>query len=275
MTKKANSNIGKILLRGAFLRVASDLSGGTPLESIKCRVAVTTDGPIAAARKIIREGGIKALWAGSESRAFEGALMGAIFMLGSTVTKKQVISLGGSPIVASLAGGLVGGVSQSIVMTPAGLIFTSLNINRKRPGYENDTAISVVRRVVREKGIRGMFYGIGAMASRQATNWASRSCLTEIARSRLKLTQYGLLGEIGSGVLGGVGSCWNTPIETARVMVQADVSSGHPPRSMLYYWKKVVDERGISGLYRGVTPRGLQAVWQTIFMVVVPNILGV
>ncbi len=237
-------------------------------------MAVTGDGPIAATRKIIQEGGIRALWAGSESRAFEGALMGAIFMLGSTVTKKQVMSMGGSPIMASLAGGLVGGVSQSIVMTPAGLIFTSLNLNRKIPGYENDTAISVARRVVREKGIRGMFYGLGAMASRQATNWASRSCFTDIARRRLKLTQYGMLGEIGSGVIGGVCSCWNTPVETARVMVQADVSAGRPPRSMTYYWKKVVDERGYSGLYRGVTPRAVQAIWQTIFMVVVPNILG-
>lgn len=36
----AGSNLAKNLVRGAFLRIASDLSGGTPLETLKCRVTV-------------------------------------------------------------------------------------------------------------------------------------------------------------------------------------------------------------------------------------------
>jgi len=39
--------------------------------------------------------------------------------------------------------------------------------------------------------------------------------------------------------------------------------------NFLYYWK------GVRGLFRGVTPRGIQAIWQTVFMVALPNILGV
>jgi hypothetical protein len=35
-----------------------------------------------------------------------------------------------------------------------------------------------------------------------------------------------------------------------------------------------VDKQGHAGLFRGVTPRAIQAVWQTVFMVVVPNMLG-
>lgn len=41
-------------------------------------------------------------------------------------------------------------------------------------------------------------------ALRQATNWASRAGLTEIARTTLGMSQWGVLGEIGSGILGGV-----------------------------------------------------------------------
>jgi phage shock protein PspC (stress-responsive transcriptional regulator) len=176
--------------------------------------------------------------------------------------------------MAALAGGLVGGVAQSIVMTPASMIFTSLNMNKNEPGFEKDNAITVTRRIVKEKGILGMYAGISPMALRQATNWASRSCFTEIARTTLKMSQYGTLGEIGSGVIGGLGSCWNTPIETIRVLMTADAGAGRQPKTFIGYWDDIVEKQGYAGLFRGVTPRGIQAIWQTVFMVVVPNMLG-
>jgi hypothetical protein len=119
-TQPVASSIGKNLLRGALLRIASDLSGGTPLESIKCRATVSKDNMFEAYRHIIQESGILGLWSGTPSRTVEGALLGALFILGSTVTKKQVIKMGGSPLLAALAGGTVGGIAQAFVMTPAG-----------------------------------------------------------------------------------------------------------------------------------------------------------
>jgi len=269
------SGLAKNLLRGAFLRIASDLSGGTPLESIKCRVTVTGDNMVAAYRNICNDDGFFGLWSGTPSRTVEGALLGALFILGSTFTKKKVLAMGGSKTVAALAAGTVGGIAQAVVMTPAGMIFTSLNVNRGKKGYENDNAITVAKRIINEKGIMGMFYGGGPMCLRQASNWASRSCLTEIARTTLHMSNYGMLGEIGSGIVGGIGSCWNTPIETIRVVMQRDVSMGKRTKSFGGYWGEIVHEKGYPGLFRGVTPRGIQAIWQTVFMVVVPNVMGI
>ena len=45
------------------------------MESIKCRVTATLDGPIEATKHILEEGGIPALWAGTPSRTVEGKLM--------------------------------------------------------------------------------------------------------------------------------------------------------------------------------------------------------
>ena len=109
---KARSNaqpamnpIARNLLRGAFLRVASDLTGGTPLENIKTRVATTTLSPVKAARDIVKgNNGILNLWSGTPSRIIEGAMLGAVFMVGSTAAKKQVLGMGGSKTVAALAG---------------------------------------------------------------------------------------------------------------------------------------------------------------------------
>jgi Mitochondrial carrier protein len=184
-------------------------------------------------------------------------------------------ALGASPVLCSLGGGLVGGVAQSIVMTPAGMIFTSLNVNRGKKGYENDNAVTVTKRILKEKGIIGMYYGVTPMALRQASNWATRAGLTEVVRTTFQLTKYGAMGEIASGAIGGVGSLWNTPIETIRVLIARDVSMGVPTKSFGKYWSDMVEEQGYPGLFRGVTPRGIQAIWQTVFMVVVPNMMGI
>jgi hypothetical protein len=59
-------------VRGAFLRIASDISGGTPLESIKCRVTATYDNTPEAYHNICAESGFLGLWSGTPSRTIEG-----------------------------------------------------------------------------------------------------------------------------------------------------------------------------------------------------------
>ena len=229
----------------------------------------------AASNIVTNGGGILALWSGSSSRCVEGALVGAVFMLGSTLTKQRLKNLGVSPTLTALGGGLVGGICQAFVMTPAGMVFTSLNVQRTA-GNHNDNAWTTTRRIVRDHGgWTGMYSGFTPMAIRQASNWASRAGLTEVARSYLGLQRFGILGEIGSGILGGVGSCWNTPIETVRVLTQRDISVGNPTKSITGYWREIYQRDGPTGLFRGVSPRALQAVWQTCFLVVVPNIMGI
>ena len=149
-----------------------------------------------AYHNIVNKGGFGALWSGTPSRTVEGALLGAFFILGSTAAKKQVLAMGGGNNLAALAGGTVGGVMQAVVMTPAGMIFTSLNVNQGKKGYENDNAITVAKRIIKEKGVKGLFYGGGPMCLRQASNWSSRSLFTEIARTNLKMSQYGIIGEV-------------------------------------------------------------------------------
>jgi hypothetical protein len=279
------SGVARTLARGAFLRIASDLTGGTPFESVKTRVTTTAEGPLEAYRNIVSaDSGVLALWAGTPSRMVEGALVGAVFMLASSLTKSRLRTLGAPPTAAALAGGLVGGVAQAVVMTPAGMIFTSLNYSRssgsgsrgrKRPGQEPETAWSVASRIVREEGVGGLYAGSGPMCLRQASNWASRAGLTEAARTALGLSRLGVAGEVASGVVGGLGSCWNTPIESVRILSQRDVSLGRPPKSISGYWSEMIESEGYPGLFRGVTPRALQSIWQTIFMVVVPNLMGI
>ena len=65
------------------------------------------------------------------------------------------------------------------------------------------------------------------------------------------MSEYGIWGEIGSGVIGGIGSCWNTPIETIRVFMQRDISMGKEKKTFGQYWVDTVEEQGYPGLFRG------------------------
>lgn len=266
------------LLRGAVLKVASDLTGGTPLENIKCRVTITPNlNAIQSCREICHQpGGVGNLWTGTKSRTIEGAVQGAIFLCASVATKKYVFAMGGSHNAAAFVAGVVGGVAQAVFLTPSTMAFTSLNVNKNKPGYEHDNEFTVAVRIYKEKGLRGLFVGADAMAARQASTWASRTLFTELCRTNLQLVpKYGLMGEIGSGIIGGLTSCWNTPIETVRVLMHRDMSCGVPAKSFGGYIRQEMEAGGIPGLFRGVVPRALQAVWQTVFMVVVPNILNI
>ena len=156
------------------------MSGGTPFESIKCRVTTTNDNMVQAYTHIVTQNkkrGVLNLWTGTPSRTVEGALLGALFMLGSAVTKKRVLAMGGSPTMAALMAGTVGGILQATVMTPAGMIFTSLNVNGNTPGYENDNAMTVARRIIKKKGVKGMYFGGGPMCLRQGESLSLKSWL--------------------------------------------------------------------------------------------------
>jgi hypothetical protein len=68
---------------------------------------------------------------------------------------------------------------------------------------------------------------------------------------------------------------WNTPIEVVRVRKQRDVEQGREGgKSYERYFRDIYENEGWEGLYRGVGPRCLQAVWQTNWMVVAPGVLG-
>ena len=70
-----NCGIATNLARGALLRILSDLSGGTPLESIKCRVTVTKDNMFQACKSIIDEGSFWSLWQGTHLTFSDSALV--------------------------------------------------------------------------------------------------------------------------------------------------------------------------------------------------------
>lgn len=70
-----------------------------------------------------------------------------------------------------------------------------------------------------------------------------------------------------AGCAAGALACWNHPFEVARIQMQAASVSGEKSLSMMGVFKLVVKEQGPKGLFKGVFPRVLLGIWQTLFMV--------
>ena len=58
-----------------------------------------------------------------------------------------------------------------------------------------------------------------------------------------------------------------------RIEAQAQGAKGQKAMNMIETTKLIVKESGISGLFRGITPRVGLCIWQTYFMVSIPYIL--
>jgi hypothetical protein len=209
------------------------------------------------------------LYSGLGNRVFEGSLMGGSYLVASRIAKASLLkTLPNTPkLTALLVGGIAGGLAQSVIMTPCNRVLTHTH-------DQKESTVKAIKSIYKKAGFQGYYAGFGAVCARQITNWGSRTTFTELARTTLGLSQYGLAGEVASGIVAGVAACWNTPLETLRVSRQVDASNGRVDRSYGDYVKESIAKGGVGDLFKGVRPRCLQSVWQTVWMVVVPNVMG-
>lgn len=286
------------MARGSFLKCLADLTGGLPLEVWKSSVVLErissrgSDCPppsssLSIAKAIVRERGVLALWSGLSPRMVEGIFSGGV-LLAAKEGLRTVLTNHASPMLAKSIGvtippsvvgfvsGAGGGCAQSLVMGPTSLVVTAC-VSAINEGETNVSAFDVARRVVRERGLRGLYRGAPAVAARQATNWASRQGFTELVRPRIPLG--GAAGELIAGCVGGTLSAWNTPFEVARIESQSRVMAkegngdDRKGKSLVSTMCGIVEESGVGGLYVGLVPRAAQSCYQTLFLVCVPRLL--
>ncbi|GMI14737.1 hypothetical protein TrVE_jg7311 [Triparma verrucosa] len=251
----------QVLLRGACLRIASDLTGGLPLENLKTTLNLnTTSVPFKSTLPTLRTltsspsflPHLPPLYCGYKSRLIESSLIGSLFLLTSSTTRRATRNF--NPITSSFISGISGGLGQCIIMIPSTNIMTTIVDEKINFGQ-------AVKRIYDENGLGGFWRSSGTLAVRQASNWSSRTTFTALLRPTFG--RFGMGGEVAAGLVAGVLSCWNTPVETLRIEMQS-CKKGYKES-----WEKAKEK----GLWRGVDVRMAQAGWQTVWMVVVPSLM--
>jgi len=171
--------------------------------------------------------------------------------------------------------GAGGGAAQTVVIAPLTFIVTASVTGKPRADGTRESLSSIVARTYKTAGVRGFYPGGTAIALRQITNWSGRQGFCELSRDGVRKVMHGGAKdakltpgqEIVAGIIGGTLACWNHPIEVARIEAQARANAGEKGASMLGIWRDIVRERGPAGLFKGIVPRALLGVWQTLCMV--------
>lgn len=260
---------------GPVLQCLEAATLGMPLEVWKTYMGRNRDATtLGAIRSIYQQGGggfpgVGAFWAGTGPKMVESASKGMILMYAKEAILKVLNKSEVNPGLAGAAAGAGGGLCQVSIMGPMTYLVTGAVT-----GDKSESTVHRIRRTYADKGIKGFYPGGTAIAFRQMTNWASRQGFTEAVRDQFKLRLHGSKSaklskaeEVGSGILGGMLACWNHPFEVARIEAQARGDQNQKDLNMVQIFRMIVKEQGPKGLFKGLFPRVLLGIWQTLFMV--------
>eukprot|EP00397_Hematodinium_sp_SG-2012_P050634 GEMP01058955.1.p1 GENE.GEMP01058955.1~~GEMP01058955.1.p1 ORF type:complete len:288 (+),score=51.26 GEMP01058955.1:22-864(+) len=258
------------LFNGAVLQCVEAATLGMPLEVWKTRMGrFRNENSIEAFQNVYRRAGIGGFWRGTSAKMVESASKGAILLFAKESILSAMVGAGQGQVLSGIVAGAGAGACQTTVLGPCTFIVTAV--------VTGDKNMSITRKIKdtwRAHGVKGFYPGGLAIALRQSTNWASRQGFTEYIRGKAKERIHGdrnanltNVQEAMCGLLGGALSTWNQPFEVARIQMQAAASAGEPKVGLVTTLSTVVREYGPQGLFKGIVPRIMLGMWQTVFMV--------
>ena len=126
--------------------------------------------------------------------------------------------------MCGILGGISGGVAQSYLTMGMATCTKTVEVTRSKAvvqsGKKAASPIGIFIQIIREKGIRGVYKGVDAVALRQVTGWSSRIGISRFAEETIramtgKSKQDRLhFGEkVLASIIGNTLICWNQPFE--------------------------------------------------------------
>eukprot|EP00835_Amoeboradix_gromovi_P000957 NODE_36_length_31474_cov_0.342438.p13 type:complete len:286 gc:universal NODE_36_length_31474_cov_0.342438:27823-28680(+) len=255
---------------GGFIQILEVSTLGQPFEVLKTHMAAQRgDNLRAAIRKTYQRGGIFGYWQGLVPWAWiEAGTKGAVLMFTSYEVEHILKNFGVSSTLAAVSGGAIGGVAQAYTTMGFCTFMKTVEVTRLKDGRGT---LEVAASVWKAEGWKGMNKGVSAVALRQMTNWGSRFGISRFVESLMKGSSDRKLSrseKVLSSAIGGALACWNQPFEVIRVEMQSQLKDKSQKNfGFIDTAKFIYSRNGISGFYRGVTPRVCLGVYLTICMV--------
>ncbi|KAI3624551.1 hypothetical protein GLX27_003347 [Malassezia furfur] len=268
---------------GAAMNMFEVTTLGQPFEVVKTQMASNRSQSMAQAlRTVWSRGGVLGFYQGLIPWAWiEASTKGAVLLFTASEVNKVAKTFGFGPGGAGLAGGMIGGIVQAYATMGFCTCMKTAEITRVKQmqaGVKPPSTWAVFADIFRREGIRGINKGVNAVAIRQCTNWGSRMCFARLAEAPVRTfagktekDKLSPLERIFCSSIGGALATWNQPIEVIRVEMQSlskSAAEHHKTKpTIMSTASYIYKENGIKGLYRGVSPRILLGIWQTVCMV--------
>jgi len=267
---------------GGIMNMFEVTTLGQPLEVLKTQMAANRQQTMLQATKTVwSRGGIAGFYQGLIPWAWiEASTKGAVLVFTASEVETATLGMGVSPAVAGLLGGMTGGVAQAYATMGFTTCMKTAEITRHKTaatGVKPPSTWVLFADIYRREGLAGVNKGVNAVAVRQCTNWGSRMGFARLAETSIRKVRgktesdpLNAMDKIIASSIGGALATWNQPIEVIRVEMQSMAKSAvnRPEKlTILNTLSFIYKENGITGLYRGVTPRIGLGIWQTICMV--------
>ncbi|KDE09369.1 hypothetical protein MVLG_00276 [Microbotryum lychnidis-dioicae p1A1 Lamole] len=292
-TKKPSPLSWTNLAVGASVSLFEVTTFGQPLEVLKTHMAANrSDNLRQAIAKTHARGGFKGFYQGLIPWAWiESGTTGAILLFTATGVESVATTAGVSKAVAGMLGGIAGGAAQAYLAMGICTTMKTAEVTRAKavvipstiPGQPAavlpaSSTFGLFMQMYREGGIKGINKGVNAVAIRQMTNWGSRMGFARAAETLIRDARglpegkaLDMQDKVLASAIGGALGCWNHPIEVVRVEMQSlkktTSAAVARPTTMASTFKTIYQEAGISGFFRGVTPRIGLGVWRTVCLV--------
>ncbi|KAI9657046.1 MAG: Mitochondrial DNA replication protein yhm2 [Bathelium mastoideum] len=233
------------LLLGAGLNMFEVTTLGQPLEVAKTTMAANRgDGFAGAIGRIWGRGGVLGFYQGLIPWAWiEASTKGAVLLFVASEAEFHArATLGFSPFLGGITGGMVGGLAQAYATMGFCTCMKTVEITKHKAaasGAKVPGTMATFMDIYRREGIAGINKGVNAVAVRQVTNWGSRFGLSRMVEGPIRTfsgkssNEKLSVGEkiLASAVGGGL-SAWNQPIEVVRVEMQSKTEDPNRPKNM-------------------------------------------
>jgi len=237
-----------------------------PMDMVKVRIQLQGEGgskvqvnPVAIARQIIAQEGVKGLYTGLSAGLLRQATyttsrMGIFKSMTSYLDRHNMNGFKEKAIAGLLAGGL-----GSIIGTPADLALIRMQADGTLPPEQRRNYTGVVNalvRIIREEGFFGMFKGCMPVVTRAMALNVGMLAFHDQALETLKhYSKNEMLNSLGAkAVAGFCGSAFSLPFDfvKTRIQKQKPLPDGTLPyKSSLHCASKVFAQEGPMAFYRG------------------------
>ena len=287
------------LITGGLLQAACSATIGQPLEIIKTRQGAHPTEALLTSFNHIAQSGYGSFWRGLDAKIMESGLKGSVLffsreMFSNALTKSTLFPCPRDSPTNGVVSGFCAGLCQTVFVAPFTFIVTYRVANAQKSG-------TPTWKLFQEVGLRGAYSGASAVAGRQATNWALRGGLSNVAISQYKKVKchfankrlaiggsssapaatplqskdmkLNSLEYVGCAMVGGALAAINQPFEVVRIRMQAaraqtTMTQAHvASRTFFGASGAVYKEAGLRGFYAGIIPRICYSAYQSVFMI--------
>ncbi|GLJ44257.1 hypothetical protein SUGI_0925050 [Cryptomeria japonica] len=252
-----------------------------PISVVKTRLQVTirqgsNPSAISIFRNILKADGVSGLYRGFGT-VVTGAVPGRIIFLTTlettkigalTITEKLNLPEPTQAAIANGVAGMISSLAAQSVFVPLDVVSQRLMVQGTAGAIKYRGGFDAARKIIKTDGIRGLYRGFGmsvlTYSPTSAVWWASYGSSQRViwrslgysSKDNMQMPSQGqiiLVQALGGFFAGAVASCVTTPLDTIKTRLQVLDTESKP--SVKRTIKRLMDEDGWKGFYRGIGPR--------------------